>query len=103
MQYHYYVLRTTKRMIDWFFDPIVDRIYCRTIVDVNDILESGDVIYALNQNGVYEVADSLAKAEFIHRGEWMSNHIPDKDYYHKRIIKEIIDESLEDIKGWDTL
>ena len=84
MQYPYYIMRVTERMLNWFFEPTKEKIYCQTIEEMRDNFKLGDSMYALNDLGKYKSVNSYANAELTYKGEWRRNSIPDNEYYKER-------------------
>ena len=66
MRFPYYIIRTIKHAIDWFFEDEEEKIWCRSDSELRDNLKSGDKIFALNtSSGEYVQADSIEHAYHI--------------------------------------
>jgi hypothetical protein len=70
MQYPYYILRKVKRAIFWFFEEETEKIYFTHWSEIEQELQEGDIIFALDQYcDSYQQVDNVEEAILTHRGE----------------------------------
>ena len=96
MQYPFYILRTIKHAINWFFEDEEERIYCRSSQELRDNLKKGDKIFALNLSGKYIQADSIEHAYDILGSNRNIYDLMEQRYNHPERSNEIIRRLMDD-------